>query len=81
MLSGGEPGPVGFDIDSGRKDLRAMLAEGEARGIELPLVARTLACFEEVAAKGLGAKDASSGTGRKSSGSRAASRPAGDPAT
>ncbi|HLL29153.1 MAG TPA: NAD(P)-dependent oxidoreductase [Xanthobacteraceae bacterium] len=60
MLAGADPGPVGFDVDSGRKDLRAMLAEGKARGIELPLAAGALAAFDEASARGLGAKDGSS---------------------
>ena len=47
MLKGGDGGPVTFDIDSAVKDLRTMLAEGEARGVELPLVEKTLACYEE----------------------------------
>ena len=32
MLKGGDSGPVTFDLDSGVKDLRTMLAEGKARG-------------------------------------------------
>jgi len=59
MLAGKDPGPVGFDIDSGRKDLRAMLAEGKARGIELRVAKEALVCFDEASAKGLGAKDGS----------------------
>jgi 3-hydroxyisobutyrate dehydrogenase len=51
---------VGFDVDSARKDLRAMLAEAKARNIELPLAARTLVSFDEVSEKGWGARDASS---------------------
>src|SRR6185295_6898776 len=47
MLKGGDGGPVTFDIDSAVKDLRTMLAEGKDRGVELPLVAQTLACYEE----------------------------------
>ena len=47
QLKGGDAGPVTFDIDSALKDLRTMLAEGKARGVELPLVERTLACYEE----------------------------------
>jgi 3-hydroxyisobutyrate dehydrogenase len=57
MLKGGESGPVTFNVDSGIKDLRTMLAEGKARGVEMPLVQRTLACFEEASRKGLGAKE------------------------
>src|SRR5262249_58221918 len=47
MLKGGDGGPVTFDVDSAVKDLRTMLAEGKARGVELPLVEKTLACYEE----------------------------------
>ena len=47
MLKGGDAGPVTFDVDGGIKDMRAMLAEAKSRGIELPLVDKTLACYEE----------------------------------
>src|SRR5690348_14380280 len=40
MLKGGNPGPVTFSLDGGLKDLRTMLAEGRARGVDLPLVER-----------------------------------------
>jgi 3-hydroxyisobutyrate dehydrogenase len=59
MLKGGDPGAVTFDVDSSVKDLRTMLGEAKTRGIELPLVAKTLACFEEAAGKGLGGKECS----------------------
>jgi 3-hydroxyisobutyrate dehydrogenase len=56
----GEPeGPVTFDLDSGIKDLRTMLAQGQAIGIDLPLVEKTLACMQEAAAKGRGKSEAS----------------------
>jgi len=48
MLKGGDGGSVTFDIDSAVKDLRTMLAEGARRGLNLPLVETTLACYEEV---------------------------------
>jgi 3-hydroxyisobutyrate dehydrogenase len=54
MLKGEDPGPAGFTLDNGIKDLRTMLAEGARRGVELPLVADTLACFEEASRRGLG---------------------------
>jgi 3-hydroxyisobutyrate dehydrogenase len=54
MLKGGDPGPVTFTLDNGIKDLRTMLAEGKAHGADLPLVEKTLACFEEASRKGLG---------------------------
>ena len=38
----GETVPGTFDIDSIRKDMRTMLEEAEARGVELPLVAPEL---------------------------------------
>ena len=60
MLEGGDPGPVGFPIDGGLKDLRTMLAEGKARGLELPLVERTLACFEQASRDSWGGRDAAS---------------------
>ncbi len=47
MLKGGDPGPVTFNVDGGIKDMRAMLAEAKSRGIELPLLERALACYEE----------------------------------
>ena len=47
MLKGGDPGPVTFNVDGGIKDMQSMLAEAKARGIDLPLVERTLACYQE----------------------------------
>jgi len=47
MLKGGDAGPVTFDVDSAVKDLRTMVAEGKARGVELPLTETTLGCYEE----------------------------------
>jgi 3-hydroxyisobutyrate dehydrogenase len=57
MLKGGSGGSATFDIDSCRKDLRVMLAEGKARGIAMPLVEHTLACFDEASRAGWGARD------------------------
>jgi 3-hydroxyisobutyrate dehydrogenase len=54
----GEDTPVTFDLDGCIKDLQSMQAEGKARGLSLPLVQITLACMEESASKGLGAKEA-----------------------
>ncbi len=36
-----------FTVDGGIKDVKAMLAEGSRRGIDLPLLKQTLACYEE----------------------------------
>jgi 3-hydroxyisobutyrate dehydrogenase len=58
-MKGTDPGPVTFDLDGGMKDMRAMIAEGKARGVELPLVERALACYEEAKAKGLGGEEVS----------------------
>ena len=60
MLEGRDPGPVTFDVDVARKDLRTMLAEAKLRGVELPLVERTLACFDEASRHGFGKQDGSS---------------------
>jgi 3-hydroxyisobutyrate dehydrogenase len=60
MLAGGDPGPATFDLDSGRKDLRAMIAEGKSRGIDMPVVERTLECFDAASRDGWGQRDGSS---------------------
>lgn len=57
MLEGGDMGAPTFDIDSGRKDLRTMLAQAKDSGVELPLVERALASFDEASRKGWGARD------------------------
>ncbi|MCS6890705.1 MAG: NAD(P)-dependent oxidoreductase [Rhodovarius sp.] len=57
-LAGGEPGPVTFDVDLVRKDLRTMLEEARARGAELPLTARALEIYDRAAAESWGSKDA-----------------------
>ena len=59
MFEGRDPGPVTFDIAGAIKDLRTMLAEGAARGVSLPLLERTLGCFEDAARNGFAARDAS----------------------
>jgi len=57
LLKGEDPGPAGFTLDNGIKDLRIMLAEGAERGAAMPLVTGTLACFEEASRHGLGAAE------------------------
>jgi 3-hydroxyisobutyrate dehydrogenase len=59
QLKGVDAGTVTFDLDSGLKDLRAMLAEGRSRGVELPLVERSIACYEEASRSGLGPTEVS----------------------
>jgi len=58
-MKGADTGPVTFDVDSAMKDMRAMIAEGKARGVELPLVERTLACYEEAKSKTSGGDEIS----------------------
>src|SRR5260370_6021186 len=55
LLKGDDPGPAMFTLDNCVKDLRIMLAEGARCSVEMPLVARTLACFEQASRHGLGA--------------------------
>jgi 3-hydroxyisobutyrate dehydrogenase len=59
-LAGEEFVAPAFDVDSIRKDLRTMLAEAKARGVELPLVERTLAIYDEASRAGWGDRDGSS---------------------
>ena len=47
MLKGGDPGPVTFNVDGGIKDMKAMLGEAQSRGVALPVLAQTLASYEE----------------------------------
>lgn len=56
-LAGEDPGPAGFAVDGIRKDLRTMIAAAAALGTELPLVARTLAIYDEASRNGLGDAD------------------------
>jgi 3-hydroxyisobutyrate dehydrogenase len=58
MLKGEDPGDVGFTTEQAIKDLRTMLAEASARGIELPAAAQALASFEEAARHGLAGTEA-----------------------
>ena len=47
MLGGDDTAPGTYDLASCRKDLATMLAEAKTRGVELPLVERAFACFDE----------------------------------
>ena len=58
-LSGAEPGPPAFDVDSIRKDLRTMIAEAKLHGTTLPLVEKTLAIFDDASRDGWGGRDGS----------------------
>ena len=46
-MKGEPPMPATFDVNGGIKDIKAMLAEGERRGLDLPVLKRTLECYEE----------------------------------
>ena len=59
-LSGDSSAPPRFDVDSIRKDLRTMMAEGEARGFDLPLVRQALAVYDQASEAGWGKRDGSS---------------------
>jgi 3-hydroxyisobutyrate dehydrogenase len=59
-LTGGDMGPPAFDVDTIRKDLAAMLAEGKVRGTTLPLVEKTLAVYEDAIRDGWGKRDGAS---------------------
>jgi len=56
-LAGESTGPVAFDLDSMRKDLRTMLEEANGLGVELRTAAGVLACFDAAVAAGQGGLD------------------------
>ena len=58
-LKEGPKPEVGFDVDGIRKDLRTMLAVGGAMGLELPVTAKALECYDGAAQEGWGNRDAS----------------------
>lgn len=58
-LAGGDCGAVTFNLDDARKDIRTMIAQGKACGVDLPLIERALACFDEASAAGYGQGDGS----------------------
>jgi 3-hydroxyisobutyrate dehydrogenase len=45
------------DLDALRKDMRAMLDEAATLGVDLPVTALTLACYDDAAKAGLGGLD------------------------
>jgi 3-hydroxyisobutyrate dehydrogenase len=57
-LQGKDTGPITFDVDLIRKDLRTMIDEAASLGTSLPVAARALECFDEAAREGLNASDA-----------------------
>jgi 3-hydroxyisobutyrate dehydrogenase len=59
IMQGKDAGPVTFSLSNAVKDARTMAAEGRARGVELPLIAKAAECLDEAAKAGWGAGDAS----------------------
>ena len=57
-LQGKDTGPITFDVDLIRKDLRTMIEEAASRGMTLPVAASALQSFDEAAKEGLNASDA-----------------------
>lgn len=58
-LQGNVSGTVMFDVDSVRKDLRAMLEEARTQGKPLPVVARALEVFNKASEAGWGPRNCS----------------------
>ena len=56
-LNGKETAPVTVSVETMRKDLAVMVEEARALGRALPLVARTLECFDDAIRDGWGARD------------------------
>jgi 3-hydroxyisobutyrate dehydrogenase len=56
-MNGREIEPVNFDVDSVRKDMRAMVEEAAALGWRLPVAERALECFDAQSKAGNGARD------------------------
>lgn len=57
VLAGREPPSATVDVDTVRKDMREMLAEARSLGVELPVTAAALQCYDAASRAGLGAKD------------------------
>ena len=57
VISGKEAPAVTVNVDTVRKDLREMVEEARSLGVTLPVTAAALACYDEAARAGLGAKD------------------------
>jgi 3-hydroxyisobutyrate dehydrogenase len=53
----GKPGPLTVNVDTIRKDLREMVAEGRELGRELPVASAALAAFDRASQAGLGDAD------------------------
>ena len=60
IMAGRDAGEVTFSLANAQKDARFMAEEGRARGLELPLIERTVACFDEAIDAGWAGADGSS---------------------
>jgi 3-hydroxyisobutyrate dehydrogenase len=58
LLATGDFGSSSFAVDTCRKDLRTMLDEAKARGIDLPVTERAVGCYDEASRDGWGDRDA-----------------------
>ena len=59
MLEGKDPGPTTFSIANGAKDLRTMVATGEALGADMRATKAALSGFEDAVQQGQGGGDGS----------------------
>ena len=59
MFEGRDPGPTTFSIANGVKDLRTMVATGEALGADMRATKATLSGFEDAVQHGNGGGDGS----------------------
>ena len=60
IMTGANAGAVTFSLANAQKDARFMAEEGKARGLDLPLIERAVACFGEAIDAGWGDADGSS---------------------
>jgi len=60
IFAGRDPGIVTFSLANAQKDARTMAEEGRARGVDLPLIERSIACFGDAIDAGWAAADGSS---------------------
>jgi 3-hydroxyisobutyrate dehydrogenase len=59
IMAGRDAGLVTFSLANAQKDARTMAEEGKSRGLELPLIERSIACFGEAIAAGWDKQDGS----------------------
>ena len=57
LIEGGGTVSTTFDVDSMRKDLRAMIDEAKALGTGAPVTAQVLECYDQASKEGLGTAD------------------------